>query len=126
MQVLKFGGTSVADAASIRQVINIVEKALEKDRTLVVCSAISGCTDELIRIGRLAAARDEAYKSSLEALQERHGQIITQLLPEGYRKKTQDAVDGLFRELESLARGVFLGGELSPASLSAIESFGEL
>ena len=60
MQVLKFGGTSVADAASIRQVINIVEKALEEDRTLVVCSAISGCTDELIRIGRLAAARDEA------------------------------------------------------------------
>ena len=126
MQVLKFGGTSVADAASIRQVISIVEKALEEDRTLVVCSAICGCTDQLIRIGKLAAERDESYKASLEALQERHRQIITELLPEGYRKKTQDAVDSLFQELESLARGVFLVGELSPASLSAIESFGEL
>ncbi|MBR1570177.1 MAG: aspartate kinase [Bacteroidales bacterium] len=126
MQVLKFGGTSVANAAAMLQVIHIVEKALEQDRTIVVASAISGCTDQLIAIGRLAAARDDAYLSALVALQERHRQIIAELLPEGYRKKTQDAVDELFRELGSLAKGVSLVGELSAASLSAIQSFGEL
>ena len=126
MQVLKFGGSSVASAAAMRQVITIVEKALEGDRTLVVCSAIGGCTDELIQMGKRAAARDTAYLPSLEALQDRHNRIIQELLPEGFRSKTQETVDGLFRELESLARGIFLVGELSPASLAAIESFGEL
>ena len=56
MQVLKFGGTSVARP---ERIIEIVRTSLERDRSLLVCSAISGCTDALIRLGRLAAARDE-------------------------------------------------------------------
>ncbi len=126
MQVLKFGGTSVASADAMLQTIQIVQKALEADRTLVVSSAISGCTDALIEMGRLAAARDEAYKERLSRWQERHHVIIDKLLPAGYRNKTQGAVDGLFGQLESILQGVFLLGELSPTSLSAVESFGEL
>ena len=126
MQVLKFGGTSVASAEAMLQTIHIIEKALEQDRTLVVSSAVSGCTDALIRIGTRAAARDKAYLEELEALQERHRTIITALLPEGYRGKTQAAVDGLFGELSGIVQGVYLLGELSGTSLSAIESFGEL
>ena len=126
MQVLKFGGTSVASADAMLQTIQIVQKALEADRTLVVSSAISGCTDALIEMGRLAAARDEAYKERLNRWQERHHAIIDKLLPAGYRNKTQGAVDGLFGQLESILQGVFLLGELSPTSLSAVESFGEL
>ena len=126
MQVLKFGGTSVASAEAMLQTIDIIKKALEEDRTLVVSSAISGCTDQLIGIGKLAAARDENYKEQIEALKERHHAIIGKLLPPGYRNKTVQAVDALFAELESIAQGVYLVGELSPASLSAVESFGEL
>ena len=126
MQVLKFGGTSVANAEAMLQTIRIVEKALEADRTIVVSSAISGCTDGLIEMGRLAAARDEAYKERLAHWQEKHRAIIRQLLPEGYRNKTQAAVDALFEDLERILQGVFLLGELSPTSLSAVESFGEL
>ena len=51
MQVLKFGGSSVADATRMSQVIDIVLAATAKDRTIVVSSAISGCTDALIAIG---------------------------------------------------------------------------
>ena len=126
MQVLKFGGTSVASAEAMLQVIHIVEKALEEDRTLVVCSAIGGCTDALVRIGHLAAAKDPEYRNVLEALQQRHRQIIEQLLPEGYRGRTRDAVDALFSQLSSLVQGVFLLGELPTAVLLAIESYGEL
>ena len=61
MQVLKFGGSSVANAGAMLRVIDIVKKALETDRTLVVSSAISGCTDELIALGRRMA---EAYGQS--------------------------------------------------------------
>ncbi len=126
MQVLKFGGSSVATAEAMLQTIHIVEKALSQDRTVVVSSAIGGCTDTLIRIGNKAAARDKGYQEELAALQERHRTIIDQLLPEGYRNKTRAAVDTLFDQLSSLVQGVFLLGELSPTSLSAIESFGEL
>ncbi|MBO4634286.1 MAG: bifunctional aspartate kinase/homoserine dehydrogenase I [Bacteroidales bacterium] len=126
MQVLKFGGTSVASAEAMLQTIHIIEKALEQDRTLVVSSAVSGCTDTLIGLGKKAASRDKGYEEGLQALQERHRTIIENLIPEGYRGKTQTAVDGLFNELSSILQGVFLLGELSPTSLSAIESFGEL
>ena len=126
MQVLKFGGTSVASAAAMEQVVSIVENALDEDRAIVVSSAISGCTDKLIEIGHLAAQQRNEYLQEMKTLQDRHAGIISQLLPEGYRKKTQDAVDGLFESLESITRGVYLLGELSPSSLSSIESFGEL
>ena len=126
MQVIKFGGTSVADANAILQVIHITEKAVEKDRTILVSSAISGCTDQLIAIGRSAAAKDEAYLEGIRGLEERHGRIISDLLPEGYQPRTREAVDTLFKELRSIVKGVFLLGELPPTTERCIESFGEL
>ena len=126
MQVLKFGGSSVASAEAMLQTIDIIKKALETDRTILVSSAISGCTDELIAMGRLAAARDESYRKLLEALKERHHQIVEKLLPPGYRSKTTGAVDALFGELESIVQGVYPAGRALPTSLSAVESFGEL
>ena len=51
MQVMKFGGTSVANAENMSKVVDIVSKAVERDRTILVSSAISGCTDTLIKIG---------------------------------------------------------------------------
>lgn len=126
MQVLKFGGSSVANAGAMLQVITIVRKALETDRTIVVSSAISGCTDELIAIGRLAGVRDKSYETRLQALQERHHAIVAELLPKSYQEKTLETVDKLFVQLASILRGVYLLAELSPTSLSAVESFGEL
>ena len=62
MQVLKFGGTSVANAVNMQKVVDIVAGAVDKDRTILVCSAISGCTDTLIKIGHLASEKDDSYK----------------------------------------------------------------
>ena len=81
MQVLKFGGTSVASSEAMLQVVDIVRKALEEDRTIVVSSAVSGCTDALIETGRRAAARDESYKELISDLRKRHYKIIGELLP---------------------------------------------
>ena len=62
MQVLKFGGSSVANADNMSKVVDIVTKAVDRDRTILVSSAISGCTDTLIKIGHLASQRDDSYK----------------------------------------------------------------
>lgn len=126
MQVLKFGGTSVANADNMSQVVDIVTKAVDRDRTILVSSAISGCTDTLIRIGNLASERDETYKELIDALQKKHHDIIREILPVEKQDESLEVCDDLFDSLRSIAQGVCLLGELSPASLDAIQSFGEL
>ena len=126
MQVLKFGGSSVANATNMSLVVDIVTKAVDRDRTILVVSAISGCTDTLIEIGTLASQRDESYKELINGLQQKHHDIINALLPREKQEESLEVCDSLFDSLRSIAQGVYLLGELSPASLDAIQSFGEL
>ena len=126
MQVLKFGGSSVANAQNMSKVVDIVVKAVDRDRTILVCSAISGCTDTLIKIGTLASERDESYKMLIDELQKKHHDIINELLPREKQDESLEVCDSLFDSLRSITQGVYLLGELSPASLDAIQSFGEL
>ena len=126
MQVLKFGGSSVANAHNMSQVVDIVTKAVDRDRTILVVSAIRGCTDILIQIGTLASERNESYKGLIDELQEKHHEIIRELLPREKQVESLEVCDSLFDSLRSITQGVYLLGELSPASLDAIQSFGEL
>lgn len=126
MQVLKFGGTSVADSDNMKKVVDIVSRAVDRDRTILVLSAISGCTDTLIRIGNLASRRDESYKTEIDALQEKHHRIIKELLPLEKHEESTEVCDSLFGYLRGIAQGVYLLGELSSASLDAIQGLGEL
>lgn len=126
MQVLKFGGSSVANAANMARVADIVTKAVDRDRTILVCSAISGFTDALIRTGSLAAARDEGYKAIIDEYQQKHHDIILQLLPEQRQAQALELCDAVLDSLRGIAHGVYLLGELSEASLDAIQGTGEL
>ena len=93
MQVLKFGGSSVADAANMSKVTDIVINAVDRDRTILVVSAIQGCTDTLIRIGNLAAERDEHYKDLINELQVKHHHIIRELLPMEKQEESLEICD---------------------------------
>src|SRR5574344_1175991 len=126
MQVLKFGGTSVANAENMSKSVEIITKAVERDRTIVVGSAISGCTDTLIKIGNLAAAKDESYKTLIGELQEKHHKIISEMLPAEKQKESIQVCDNTFEYLKGIAQGVCLLGELSSTSLDAIQGSGEL
>lgn len=126
MQVLKFGGSSVANAANMARVADIVTRAVDRDRTILVCSAISGFTDALIRTGSLAAARDEGYKAIIDEYQQKHHDIIRQLLPEQRQAQALELCDAVLDSLRGIAHGVYLLGELSEASLDAIQGTGEL
>lgn len=123
MQVIKFGGTSVARPEKL---VDIVSKAIGKDRTILVCSAISGCTDALIALGNKAAAKDRAYLEDLEALKQKHISLAKQLLDSGSLAKTLAIEEELFGSLAGILHGVYLLGELSKTSLDAVQSFGEL
>ena len=97
MQVLKFGGSSVADATRMSQVIDIVQAAVARDRTILVSSAISGCTDALIAIGQ---EQDPAARAQqIDALRSRHHGIARRLFTGVERDAMIAELDGIFEEL---------------------------
>ena len=59
MKTLKFGGTSVSDATNISRVLDIVAAAAREDRVVVVCSAMSGVTDMLVRLADCCSASSD-------------------------------------------------------------------
>ena len=63
MIVLKFGGTSVANAQNIKLVLEIVNQKATQNKLAVVVSALSGVTDMLINASKNAASKNETYKN---------------------------------------------------------------
>ncbi len=126
MQVLKFGGSSVANATNMTKVVDIVTKAVSIDKTILVASAISGATDALIEIGRMAERSDEGYEAALAKLEERHHVIISELIPQYLQADINDETAARFKELKGICKGVFRIKELTCRTLDLIMSFGEL
>lgn len=126
MQVLKFGGTSVANAANIHRVAEIVRQAVQKEPVIVVVSALGGITDQLLQTGELASVTDESYKQLLKEMEDRHLETVRELLPIQQQSATLSLVKQQFNELEGVCDGVFLLGELSPRTKDRIVSYGEL
>ncbi len=126
MRVLKFGGSSLATPERLKNVIEIVKKAqAERDCKAVVLSAFGGVTDTLITISKKAAANDETYKETLQALETRHRECVEALIPVAKQGEILLALKKLFNELEYILQGVFLVGELSVRCLDKVMSFGE-
>lgn len=126
MQVLKFGGTSIANAHNVNLIIDIVRRALAKDKCLVVASAISGCTDRLIQIGQTAAAHDLAYTGLIDSLEAQHRQMVEDLFTPEYREDIVPVCATLFKDLRDVCKGAYLLREISLKTLDHIMSFGEL
>jgi len=126
MQVLKFGGSSVANGENINKVVDLVTQALTKDRTLIVVSALGGITDILIRAGVLAASGDESYKDKLQEVEQRHLATVKTLLPLTRQSSVLSLVKTRCNEIEDICNGVFLLGELSARTQDKIVSYGEL
>lgn len=126
MQVLKFGGSSVANAANISKVVAIVAKAVEKNPTILVVSALGGVTDQLIEIGVLASTGQESYKEQIQILEQKHLTTVRDLLHIQHQSATLSWVKQQLNELERVCDGIFLLGELSARIKDRLVSYGEL
>jgi aspartokinase/homoserine dehydrogenase 1 len=129
MQVLKFGGTSVANAGNMNKVSGIVQTALVRmpqGKTIVVVSALGGVTDVLLQSGGLAASGDEGYKELLQKVEQRHLEAVKALIPVTQQSSVLSWVKQRCNEIEDICNGVFLLGELSARTKDRIVSFGEL
>lgn len=126
MIVLKFGGTSVANAENISKTIAIVTAAMKEDKLMVVVSALGGTTDLLLGAGRSAAEGLTDYKEKLKTIEQRHFDTIQNLIPVSHQSSIIFEVKRRINELEDLCDGIFLIGEFSPKTSDKIASYGEL
>ncbi|MCE9617562.1 MAG: aspartate kinase [Nitrosarchaeum sp.] len=125
--VLKYGGTSISSAKDIQAVANYVNSLSKHNEIVIVCSAISGTTDDLIEISQSIKKenKDKAEQLALKIIN-RHKQLAKQTIKKSTtRKKLLEKLDTDFRELFALIEGMVLLGEVTPRSMDYLISFGE-
>ena len=133
MIVHKFGGTSVRNAERFANVAAIVgdhyQRTSEAARpgTVVVLSAMSGTTDELIAGARAAAeGKDGDYRQIKAALLTRHLQAAEALLSHSpQRVEVCGLIEDRLHELERLYRSIAVLGELTARGRDVVAAFGE-
>ncbi len=127
MQVLKFGGSSVANANNITSVISILQQSVEKDsKTVIVLSAFGGATDDLLEAASLASRGDVSYKEKLQSIEHRHLCTVRELIPLDKQSSVLSMVKKRCNEIEDICNGAFLLRELSMRTKDIIISYGEL
>ncbi len=125
MKILKFGGTSVGDAANIRKTMAVVKGRVSQCPVLVF-SAMGDTTDILHRMGEQAAeGRLEASLGTLAALKAYHRAIFEDLMP-GNGEEAWAQCEHLFSEMEDVARGLAVLWDFSPAVQDRLLGLGEL
>ncbi|MDD8018037.1 MAG: aspartate kinase [Bacteroidota bacterium] len=127
MLTMKFGGTSVGDVPRLQEVVSIVKQFLP-EQPVVVASAMGGLTNVLLETAHNAVQRKyELVQNAVTSMRDRHLHIaMTMIKDEARRSKLIQEQIASFEELSQLYHGVSMLRELSPRSLDAIASFGEL
>ncbi len=124
MNVLKFGGTSVANAENISKVIEIIKVESKNQRLAVVVSALGGVTDLLIKAGELAMVKDQSYIMVYDTIKTRHIETAQLLIPNS--KSVITNLETKLETLKNLLYGISLINEFSDKTRDKILSFGEL
>jgi len=116
MIVMKFGGSSVADAARLEHVADIVKTQILK-KPAVVLSAMGDTTDHLLEAADKALKEGKVDISGIENL---HITTVKAL-----KLGVQKEVNVLLDELTHLLSGISLIRELTPRTKDYLVSFGE-
>jgi aspartokinase/homoserine dehydrogenase 1 len=125
-QIHKFGGASLANAAAIRQAVEIV-LAHRPAPLVVIVSAMAGVTDALLDAAARAARGDAGHvRAAAEALHAQHAAAARALVPAGAaRDDLLRHVDQAFAELEQVAGGLAALRELTPRTTDYLAARGE-
>ncbi|MCK5824790.1 MAG: bifunctional aspartate kinase/homoserine dehydrogenase I [Ichthyobacteriaceae bacterium] len=125
MKVLKFGGTSVGSADAFKKVKEIALKSSSEQKTIIVVSAVSQMTNLLQRAADKAACGDANYTQELELLEQKHIDIIRELIPLDKFSSVIAEFKSNLNKLEDILKGIFLIEELSEKSSALVLSHGE-
>ena len=135
--VLKFGGTSVGDAQSMRQVARISHEATSAWNQVVVITSAMGksisardnmkVTDALLTAARTAAEGDsDTFHRIRRELTDKHQSAIDAVIGNAdERRRIQEEIEQLLSGFEILCASVRVLGEVTPRALDAISGLGE-
>ncbi len=126
--IMKFGGTSLGNADAIRRAADLIKESHQRWTALVVvCSAMSGVTDQLLEGARTAASGNAStYKELSQDIRKRHYRVVAELLSgTEVAQEVTAAIDRFVDRYESLCKAVLVLGELTPRALDAMTSVGE-
>ena len=125
--VIKYSGTSISTSKDIQAVAKYINQSSKKDQIVVVCSAVSGTTDDLIEISESIKKENKSKAEQLASkIINRHKQLAKQTIKKSdLQKKIVLKLDQDFSELLALIDGMVLLGEVTPRSMDYLISFGE-
>jgi aspartate kinase len=125
--VIKYGGTSISAAKDIQAVATHLNGLSKKNQIVVVCSAISGTTDDLIEISESIKKENKSKAEQLASkITNRHKQLAKETIKKSdVRKKLLVKLDEDFAELLALIDGMVLLGEVTSRTMDYLISFGE-
>jgi len=125
--VIKYGGTSISTSKDIQVIAKHISSLSKKHQIIVVCSATSGTTDDLIEISESIKKENKSKAEQLASkITNRHKQLAKQTIKKSdLQKKLLKKLDDDFMELLALIDGMVLLGEVTSRSMDYLISFGE-
>ena len=127
VEVHKFGGTSVGDADRIRNNAALISGASRDAKIVVVASAMSGVTDELIAATNCAVNGDVgAALHRIDAILQRHLDASNRIHSsnESMTEPTSE-IERICGELQDTINGIYVLGELTARTRDRVIASGE-
>src|SRR3989454_10798526 len=123
---MKFGGSSLANATSIKKAAGIVRQFSPENKIVVVASAMNDTTDGLLEIGELAQKRENArVRKILGIIQTLHVKTARSISSRKTSRELLDRINQLDIDLEKTVEGISHLRELTPRSRDYLLSLGE-
>jgi bifunctional aspartokinase / homoserine dehydrogenase 1 len=125
--VMKFGGTSVGNAARFRQCESIIRSAARENRIIVVVSAVAGVTDLILNtIGAVQLGDTDGMKKNLETFNAIHCNLLHDLFRHDRLQFIRDIVAGYTVQLRNCCHALCsLGLASSPGTSDLLLALGE-
>lgn len=126
--VMKFGGTAVDSGKKIIHITDLIKSYHNKGNEIIgVFSAVTGVTDEILKISRYILKKDKnKIKEFINNTRSIHVDIINECIKNNAHKaKALQVVEILLKEMESILNGLVLLAEVTEKALDHLLSFGE-
>jgi aspartate kinase len=123
--VMKFGGTSVEDAAAIRRLCQLVQRPSSL-RPVVVVSALAKVTDQLMNVGWAAAAGNlDPAREILQVLRQRHETVASGLAKGDERRRLTREFASDFKAADKMLSVIAAEKAFAPCSQDKLLGVGE-
>ena len=109
--VLKFGGTSVGSPERFNRVIDIVHQKAARHRVVVVASALSGVTDQLVEAADAAPTSSAEREELVRTLRRRHVHHALDTIGDAEALRVSDGIHPHLERLEKHLIGRYLDPE---------------